>query len=702
MIARHKGFLLPNIGQMFPTPRLVIFTRSTIRLFKAVPIEDASKVASAALQASILSETLPSGFIIAPQVIANHAADEIKEIIKIAREEIGLSGAQMNSAFHKSWNKVKDAPICQLVLEQLVHYVTTYGFERLGVYSKESVYIPKEELDVPGLDEGFPVVVIKGCTRDEIAGKLMAILSSGIALKEDTVKDIVNVAIFLDFGDGELSAVKNKEVRVMLYDYLDKVPSNPVEFLRFVVYKATNTTLLIKNDKLINAIKGSNPNASRAFAAYGGSNYRAPLARDVRTKDNLSGSTGNLQIVKYFKKYDDEIGFKKLSAIFNRFKPLFLAFKTNDALKHYVNQIAKLSKTHHVPMPEDYLNDVTASIRKGIPIVPSELQANLEKANIFRKVRLAYALKFRMEAPTSIMYKVRNGTAFATAFSFQETTKAGPVLDIVLDSIARDLKVVEGKTIYIPGNIVYALPATEKQFTGDIPSGSCVSMKSNIIAGIHWKNLVSKRVDLDLSLINATTKIGWDGIYRATGAGIFFSGDMTDAPGDGASEMFYINKDTFGNYLLSVNHFNYGGEIVPFFVFVGESTPLHELPRNFMIDPNAITCKAHSSMDRNQKILGLISIVPGRVKFYFSETHVGNFRTMTVNDYTLHAFNYLSSFYTNPISLNDLLQKAGATIISNKEKQKDCDLDMSPGGISKETFVNLLVDPAVLFPSKHQ
>jgi hypothetical protein len=661
--------------------------RSTIRLFKGVPVKDASKVASVADQASLLKETMPFGFIIAPQVIANYSSAEIKEIVKIAKEEAGLSGSQMNSTFHKSWNKVKDAPICQLVIEQIVHYITTYGHEHLGIYNKDTVFIPKEELNVPGIEDGFPFVVIKGYTSDEIEDKLMVLLSSGIALKEDTLKDVVNVAISLDFGDEQLSKVKNKEARAMLYDYLDKVPSDPVEFLRFLVYKATNTTLLIKSDSLINAIKGS------AVTGWLALQHEA-------TRFATNAAPANIQLVKYFKKYDEEFTFKKLSAIFNRYKPIFLAFKTNGALKHFVNQIAKLSKKHHVPMPEDYLNDVTAKLRKGIAIVPGELRAKLEKASAFRKARLAYALKFRVEDPTSIMYKIRNGTAFSTEFSFPGTSAIEPVLDTVIGSIVDGLKAVAGKKIYVPKRIVYAVPATEKQFTGDIPSGSYIEIKKNVVAGIHWKNLGDTRVDLDLSLLNATTKIGWDGIYRAEGAGILFSGDVTDAPGEGASEEFYISKGSSGNYLLSVNHFNHAGEIVPFSVFVGESNPIRELPRDYVMDPNTTICIVQTKMDRAQKIIGLVSVTPGRVRFHFSETHIGKSRSMGINDYTMHAYNYLTSFYANPISLNDVLQKAGAAIVSDKAERGACDLDLSPEAITRETFVQLLVNPASLFPEK--
>ena len=40
------------------------------------------------------------------------------------------------------------------------------------------------------------------------------------------------------------------------------------------------------------------------------------------------------------------------------------------------------------------------------------MRLELEKSSIWKKIRLAYALNYRMKFPTSIVYKVRNGKGF--------------------------------------------------------------------------------------------------------------------------------------------------------------------------------------------------------------------------------------------------------------------------------------------------
>ena len=85
----------------------------------------------------------------------------------------------------------------------------------------------------------------------------------------------------------------------------------------------------------------------------------------------------------------------------------------------------------------------------------------------------------------SIMYRIRNGKAYSTEveeYDIKQKTCAKRILDIVLKSIIEDIsKNVKGKKIFIPDYINYSLPATEKQFTGNFPSGTYVSIPKDMI-----------------------------------------------------------------------------------------------------------------------------------------------------------------------------------------------------------------------------
>jgi len=652
--------------------------KATIRLFKAVPIEIKKKKTDKEL----MKKTIKKGFIFAPEVISNYPDQD--SLIKLVEESVGITAEKLNSSFHKSWVKVKEADIEQLVVEQIAHYLTTYGKEQPEEYLEEKeeqwevdnlgnkiiglgdfksdkigtnyVYIPKEKLEIPELDiDGLKLVVIKGYTKEELKVKLLNLLETGIALSKDTIDDVIEVATFVEVNEKDISNIKNKEVKTALYDYLNLFPENPVEFLRYIVFKATNKTLLIKNSDLIDEIKGKK----------------------------------NLNIIKILDEYKKKYSLEKLAEIFYRFKPIFLAFRTNKKLKTIINKIRKLAVENHKPMPEDYLNTITSKLKKNERIDKTKLTEELNRVNIFRKIRLAYALKFRTKDVNSILYKIRNGKGYATDFDFKKKGGIKVTLDIVLDSIVKDVsKNVKGKKIYIPEYINYSLPSTEKQFTGNFPSGTYVSVPKDMIVGVNWKNVKSHRVDLDLSVISKDEKIGWDARYRTNSGNILFSGDMTDACGqNGATELFYIKKQVKKSLILLVNYYNFDNDVeVPFKIIVAKEEA-KGFEKNYMVNSNNLISVAESKIDQKQKILGLLVTTLTGSRFYFVETYIGKSITSSNSEFVEHSRKYLFDFYQNTINLKDILDKAGAKIVEDKTK---ADIDLSPEELEKDSILNLL------------
>lgn len=630
--------------------------KSVIRLFSALPIkEKKDKIASKEL----LQKTLSRGFVFSPEVVYNYSEQELLDLVKIIEKEIGLTPEQMNNTFQKSWKKVSEAPLIQLVIEQLIHYFTTYGFERLGIYDENSVYVPAGDMDIPNLTSDFKLVVINGYTKEELKEKLLSLLNTGIALAEDTKKDVIDIAVFIDITSNDISFIKNREVRIVLYEYFGLLPENSVEFLRYLVFKATGNTLLIKNKESFEAIK--------------------------------TAADGNPFIVKAVRDYEQKYGLENLATIFYRFKPLFLALRANSILKPIINKVRRLATVYHKPMEADYLNEVTAMLKHGVEIEEDSLQDKLSKVSVFRKIRLAQALQYRNGVNvTSILYKIRNGKAFATEFSVDNKKDIERVLNLVLGSIVEDVKKnVEGKKIFIPEYVVYAMPATEKQFTGYFPSGTCVTVDKNMVFGVHWENQGTSRIDLDLSLINADdVKIGWDGRYRNTRRTTLFSGDLTSAPlPNGASELFYIDEADDSHYILFLNYYNFNGKIpVPFKILVAKEQ-ISEFKQNHMVDPNNVLCMAKSKLDVRQKLLGLVVANDTEIKFYFNESILGRGITSSSQDYAKHARQYLFEHSINAISLNDVLVNAGAELVDDKT---EADIDLSPESLEKDTIISIL------------
>jgi hypothetical protein len=628
-----------------------------LRLFNAVYVTSKEEQV---FNLSLFERGIKNGYVLSPYIRATASMlDTIEDIV-------GISGEKANAAFHKSWSVVRDASIEQLVIQQIVHYITTYGFERLGIFSNDTVYIPREELNLPEIKSNIPLTVIKTMDAVDVLESILALAGSGIALSKETLADLLAVIKELSYAPDFIVEVKNRELKALLYDFYNLAPSEPVEYLRYVVGKVTGESLLIKNDKLIALIKAS----------------------DAKVLDSLL-----------------PLAPQDLASIFFRFKPLFLAMKSISKNKTFFNQLRKAANKLHQPMPEDYLNSVTAKLSAGT-LKKAELIYKLESASIFRKIRLAYALNNRLNAGKSIVYKVRNGRGWATGFDWNgDKGVTGDALDVVTSSIAEDMREnVSGKTIYIPANVHYALPATEKQFSGNIPANSYVSVQEDLLVGVHWFDLADNRkterghwygyegrVDLDLSLLSLDSKYGWDGYYRSSSRDILFSGDVTSAPKPlGASEFFYIKNLTEAK-LLMVNYFNFDEPGVDCKFIIASEAPKN-LHQNYVVDVNNIVASANVKLTNKQNVLAMIMGIDGESRVYFTNTSIGNSITSRNSDVTRMVNEHMASTCLNTIELAYVLEMAGAKIVSEKPTEEEGEyLDLSPESLDKSTIIKLLL-----------
>jgi len=624
----------------------------TIRLFKALPVE--KKIKKKPTQV-ILEHTLKHGFIFSEEIYREYSNEELIKMLPQIIEEVGLSQEQMNATFHKSWKKVKEAPMEQLIIEQMIHYLTTYGFEHLGIYNENTVYLPDEKLEMPDVDfSKIKLTLIKGYNKEELKDKLKS-LGSGIALKGDTVKDFVAVAKFVELKGEDIEGLNNREVRTALYSELKIIPKDPTEFLRYVLYNISKKTLLIKDKSTIEAFKNQEHNLLKQY---------------------------------YLSEYKKAYGLEPLAEVFYRYKPIFLAMKHKETA-NIINRIRKLADIHHKPMKADFLNNITAMKK----VDDSKLDKALKKSNMFRKARLLYTLNYRVSDVDNIVYRIRNGKAWADSLKdIKNKTEMKRVYKIIENSLIEDLKKnVKGKTILVSEPINYALPTTEKQFVGDIPSGSFVEVDKDMIFGVHWNNLPDYRVDLDLSIINIEGKIGWDGGYRNDGGSVLFSGDITDAPKpNGATELFYVKKQLKDAYIVMNNFFNHmKDKQVPYHIIVAKETP-RNFKGNYMAKQENVLVKLKTKTLEKQQMIGLVTMTTKRCRFYFVESRLDNGISARNSKATTIARQYLQDYYENTICLNELLKKAGAKLKTKLKKDEKPDYDLTLENLEKDSFLKIM------------
>jgi len=138
---------------------------------------------------------------------------------------------------------------------------------------------------------------------------------------------------------------------------------------------------------------------------------------------------------------------------------------------------------------------------------------------------------------------------------------------------------------------------------------------------------------------------------------------------------------------MFVNYYNYQKDTeVPFSIIVAKEQASN-FKKNYMVNPNNVKTIAKTKITEKQKVLGLLITTTNECRFYFSETNLGKSITSYGTDYAENSRKYFVQFYKNTISLNDLLIKAGAIIIQEKD---DCDIDLSPETIEKDSIIKLL------------
>jgi len=640
---------------------------STLRLFNGIIIpnkevpEDTNSVIWPHEKSyeQLTKETLKKGYIVDKAIYFNLTPEGLKDFNKAMKEKLTFH-RDWNNSFYKSWNKLETLSDFELRLDQLFHYFTTYGAEALGI--KDSfVYLPKGNTFMPPVSEDFSFLYIRGFEREEIQEKIVAMVGSGIALKEETIEDLLTIV--MEFSKKHIfdifSVCKNKEVKVRLAELYDFIPKNVGEFLRYVIYKNTGKSLVIKNKATIDAIK---------------------IGRDRKTPS-------------YFYAYRDAYGLESLAKNFYRYKPLLLAFRSAfPELKPLINQVRKLAVKFHEPMKEDFLNTVTKKIKQNAVLNLTTLEQELFKANTFRKVRLLYALQNLESQTEDKIYNIRNGKQYVTKASMPRFKKEDVAFlaDKVYSHIVEDIKPnVEGKTVLVHPRLAYALPSSEKNFIGNYPVKSKVEFNStrDLIIGVHWKNQ-KNRVDLDLSLLSLDgTKFGWNGRYRDEG--ILFSGDVTDAPGAGASEFYYFKGVKDGMYSVVLNYYNSYGveEECPFDIIIGAFDG-QDINRNFMLRPENIVFQASSSIGPEQINLGMVVIEGDKKVFSMIEGKRARASVSANDELNAVYLNALKSETENIIFLTDVLTDAGAVVVEDREDSV-IDFDLTPTYIQKDTIMSM-------------
>lgn len=538
-----------------------------------------------------------------------------------------LNGEALNNTFYKSWETILNSSRYDILVDQIKHYVSTYGFNFTG-----DIYIPEGITQLPNVKLKF--VTIEAISKEEMIQRALDMLISGIALKETTIDDLLSVLVDeLGYTFTGSEGIKNKEAIIKIADMYGVLPQDTMEFFRYVIFKATGDSLLIKNKSAIASIKSSRFNP-------------APL----------------------FNKH----GLVRLASIYNRFKPLFLAFK--DVCPKTINRISKLSKKHHIPLVSNPLNHVSHRA-----LTESDMHW-LDNATPFALMKALTALHNRVMGQDTFAYKIRNGKSFA-----REAVECSS--DIVSLNLLKIIDYIEetyehnflNKKFYIDPMVQLALPTSEKQFVGNVPVGTSILGK-NLAVGVYWENSWGSN-DLDLSGLNIGGKVGWNSDWKQSSS-LIYSGDITDAP-EGAVEYLYVGNRLIEPTLVMCNVFS-GNIDCGYKIIVGQGDGID---RPYMMNPNNLVFEAKTNSVQKQTVIGVILQSADHMqKFIVLNVGAGSSR-VSGNDCTSAKYTRaLYQEYINSFSFNDLIVLLGGVLTS---VPSDADYNLSIKELTKDSLMTL-------------
>lgn len=555
------------------------------------------------------------------------------------------------TALYNSFKDVAEKDVKDLLVAQLDHYFSVY----MQTEETSSNLIDSSLVHVPVKSESnddepfiFNTTMVSLITKEELLDRVAKMLSSGIALSDATQRHLFS--IFKYYKDEiDVEIIKNKEFLMRAYSQLDIVPKKAEQLLRYLVYRLTNTTLLVNSKR----------DRQLIYSKLRSNNYENKYLNDI------------------IKEYVKENGLEPIAKQFNRYRKLWIIFKHvgRDAAS-IINRARKLSSKLNQPynlMALDKINDKNINLE--------EVKKQLEKVSIFKKFSLLNSIY--NASSNNKMYFVRNGRIYSTVK--EKTLKAGyKVKNTIFNSIKKDIgKNIKSKRFYIPDGIMYAVPTSEKNFVDNIPMFTRYRMDKNSIIGIYWTNTDTSRVDLDLHYLSKSIHVGWNSRYDSSDK-IIFTGDITDAPKpEGATEALYF-KDNLKDDFAVIEISNYAGKPDTFELFIANDPNKEIFDREKIISSKEMAFKFTGLTITDQtQCFGVVDSQEDYRDFIFTNTSDGFNRTPARGEHKNIMLEAMRSSAKNRLFLNDLIVKLGGEITLDKEK---ADYDLSINSLTKDSF----------------
>ena len=619
-----------------------------IDLFNMCPVNQ-DELQSAETVKDFIKKGLLKGYVINP------SCDE-----KYIHAWINSVDIQYNSTFYKTWNDITNKSRFELFVDQVLHYWSTYGTNFEG-----DTYVPNINPEEPAWDT---YKVINSCTYKDLYDKCINMINSGIALKSDTVRYVTDYIINYSIIYNEpidVDAIRNREAMTIICKSLNILPKDGAKLFAYIVYVTTGETMIVNNREMRNLIK------------------------------KVTFSWRSAEVLNIWKLLNED-QLIALSSVFNRYKELFIAYKSKSAhTVSIINKIGRLSKKHHKPMQRGYWETVLS--RNPLEVM-STIEKEAAKATNYKLISVMQSIRERLliaAGEGDHLFIIRNGKVYTKESEYLALDSRyyhwEDVYEVCKKQLIKNLsnkrEALDNPIIKLPESYHLSCPTSEKNFVGNIPFGSYCDLGNHAIMGIYWKESWGAN-DLDLSYENINgERIGWNSSYNKDG--VVYSGDLTSAP-NGANELLYIENNAPAG-IVYVNKYS-GDFMTKFKMFFGNDAKFVNCNNmnctGAMVNPNKITLESDVVQNNtSQSIIGVV--YNNRIHFmdlacgynrvatsFMHKSRVKHNTTISSADVNKAIVQMLMRKVNSTISIEEVLVDAGFTIY-DKSKHSKYDVDFT-------------------------
>lgn len=640
-----------------------------VRLFKAIPREMVMKSGHSA-NAVNWSQCFEHGFLIINDY-GDIMSDISAEAFRIINTVFGKDAVQFNNTFYQDFRTVRDMTNLERVLDQIMHYMSTYGREMVGLEARP--YIPVRDFnfeDIPGMNISVDQILVIQMVDDEVLGDMVDHMVKTVKAPNAMMRTgFQYLWPYVSVTDKDIQSF---ELKCIYYDQTGRVPSQNIDFLRYMVYKTTGRPMLIKDRTTIEIIKRANP---------------------------------DYKLIGLWQQCD----VNSMAEIFYRYKPLFLAFKhigttrgwhehtpANPNMARVINRIRRAAVEHHKPLSEASIQNMIQTYLQGKSV--AHLVAKASNRDL---VKIINSLLNSLEAEQPRVFNIRNGKAYVAEGATKtpkEYKKRSEMMTYIYNQLlARMGNKYKNVVFVLPEHIEYTVPTSEKQMVYTYPWGTQIKVpgEGGYTMGMHWFDQHNERVDLDLHMNGMNgAHVGWNGGYYSQEA--TYSGDMTAAPlPNGAAEAveFYTrDKD----YNMTINKFS-GPKDVDFKMFVSKGH-IGNSGGKFVYHPAddiipVIPMQFNAEGDGWSNTMNVGIVHKGDFYFYGGRIASGIVPAQNYSQF----IQGVSAKITSMLLMKEFLEDCGATVMTqapdsavNQEGEEMAVIDLSPEALIPTTLFDVI------------